>query len=70
MDSREKNVVADAASVEARDLDPAVVDDLGWRMIYFGCDYSDGDPLRWSPVVVELFMADWLWRKAFVRGPR
>lgn len=25
--------------------------------------YVDGDPLRWSPVVVELFMADWLPRK-------
>jgi len=27
------------------------------------CDYGDGDPLRWSPVVVELFMLDYLPRK-------
>ncbi len=24
------------------------------------CDYGDGDPLRWSPIVVELFMLDYL----------
>ena len=28
------------------------------------CDDGDGDPLRWSPVVVELFMLDYLPRKA------
>jgi hypothetical protein len=28
------------------------------------CDYGDGDPLRWSPIVVELFMLDFLPRKA------
>jgi len=27
-------------------------------------DYSDGDPLRWSPIAVELFMIDFLPRKA------
>lgn len=31
--------------------------------IDFCCDYVDGRPLRWSPVVVELFMASWLPRK-------
>jgi hypothetical protein len=31
--------------------------------IGFCADYVDGDPLRWSPVVVELFMADWVPRK-------
>lgn len=31
--------------------------------IDFCSDYVDGRPLRWSPVVVELFMADWLPRK-------
>jgi len=31
--------------------------------ISFGADYVDGRPLRWSPVVVELFMTDWLPRK-------
>ena len=31
--------------------------------INFAADYAGGDPLRWSPVVVELFMADWVPRK-------
>ena len=28
--------------------------------INFGCDYNHGGPLRWSPVVVEIFMTSWL----------
>jgi hypothetical protein len=31
--------------------------------IDFCADYVDGRPLRWSPVVVELFMAGWIPRK-------
>jgi hypothetical protein len=31
--------------------------------IDFSVDYVDGRPLRWSPMVVELFMADWIPRK-------
>ncbi len=31
--------------------------------IDFCADYVDGRPLRWSPVTVERFMADWLPRK-------
>jgi hypothetical protein len=31
--------------------------------IGFGSDYNHGGPLRWSPVVVEIFMTDWLTRK-------
>ena len=31
--------------------------------INFCADYVDGRPLRWSPVVVELFMANWIPRK-------
>jgi len=31
--------------------------------IDFGADYNHGGPLRWSPVVVELFMTSWLARK-------
>ncbi|MGH2747567.1 MAG: hypothetical protein ACRDKB_06550 [Actinomycetota bacterium] len=58
-----------AASVEAHGLDPAVIDDLACRVVDFGCDYSDGDPLRWSPTVVELFMTDWLPRKALLEAP-
>jgi hypothetical protein len=36
--------------------------------IDFCADYVDGRPLRWSPVVVELFMADWIPRKVLA-GP-
>jgi hypothetical protein len=32
-------------------------------VIDFCADYVDGRPLRWSPVVVELFMAGWIPRK-------
>jgi hypothetical protein len=31
--------------------------------IDFGADYNHGGPLRWSPVVVEIFMTNWLARK-------
>jgi hypothetical protein len=31
--------------------------------IDFGADYNHGGPLRWSPVVVEIFMVSWLARK-------
>lgn len=37
--------------------------DIASFAIDFCADYVDGRPLRWSPVVVELFMADWLPRK-------
>jgi hypothetical protein len=36
--------------------------------INFSTDYVDGRPLRWSPVVVELFMAGWIPRKVLA-GP-
>ena len=36
--------------------------------IEFCADYVDGRPLRWSPVVVELFMADWIPRKVMADG--
>jgi len=36
--------------------------------IEFCVDYVDGRPLRWSPVVVELFMADWVPRKVVSDG--
>jgi hypothetical protein len=44
----------------ASDGDEAFVVSLA---IDFCADYVDGRPLRWSPVVVELFMARWVLRK-------
>lgn len=37
--------------------------DIADLALDFGADYVDAGPLRWSPVVVELFLADWLPRK-------
>ena len=33
------------------------------QFLWFGTDYGPGDPLRWSPVVVEILLADWIPRK-------
>jgi hypothetical protein len=51
------------ASPFAHDLgDPdfaALLDSVLW----FGCDYGPGDPMRWSTVAVELLLSDWIPRK-------
>ena len=38
-------------------------EDVARLAIDFGADYNHGGPLRWSPVVVDIFMTDWLARK-------
>lgn len=38
-------------------------EDIVDTAIEFGADYNHGGPLRWSPVVVEIFMTSWLARK-------
>ena len=52
------------ASEFAADLD----DDGDYRslldeFIWFGADFGPGDPVRWSPVAVEIIMIDWIPRK-------
>jgi hypothetical protein len=37
--------------------------ELFGTLLWFGCDYGPGDPLRWSPVAVEIILTDWLPRK-------
>ena len=32
-------------------------------ILWFGTGYGPGDPLRWSPVAVEILLADWIPRK-------
>ncbi|MGH3568610.1 MAG: DUF6398 domain-containing protein [Pseudonocardia sp.] len=32
-------------------------------LLWFGTDYGPGDPLRWSPVTVEILLVDWIPRK-------
>jgi hypothetical protein len=46
----------------------AGLDDVDHRgllesLLWFGTDYGPGDPLRWSPVVVEIVLVDWIPRK-------
>lgn len=50
------------ASEHATNLDGEDAD-LFDAVLWFGCDYGPGDPLRWSPVAVEIFLTDWLPRK-------
>lgn len=40
-----------------------LAEDVVGTAIDFGADYNHGGPLRWSPVVVEIFMVSWLARK-------
>src|SRR6266516_3449404 len=44
-------------------LDDADHRDLLDQILWFGTDYGPGDPLRWSPVAVEILLADWIPRK-------
>ncbi|MBV9422558.1 MAG: hypothetical protein JOZ98_06590 [Solirubrobacterales bacterium] len=41
----------------------AGAEDVVETAIWFGADYNHGGPLRWSVVVVEIFMTSWLPRK-------
>lgn len=43
-------------------------EDVVATAIDFGADYNHGGPLRWSPVVVEIFMTGWIGRKV-IREP-
>jgi hypothetical protein len=38
-------------------------------LLWFGVDYGPGDPLRWSPVAVEILLADWIPRKIVAEVP-
>lgn len=44
-------------------LDDADRRDLLNSLLWFGTDYGPGDPLRWSPNAVEIFLVDWVPRK-------
>ncbi len=37
--------------------------DMLSSLLWFGTDYGPGDPLRWSPVAVEILLTDWVPRK-------
>ena len=44
-------------------LDETGMSDLLDAVLWFGSGYGGGDPLRWSPVSVEIFLVDWVPRK-------
>jgi|SRR5215469_226468 len=46
-----------------RPLDDADHRGLLDQFLWFGTDYGPGDPLRWSPVAVEILLAGWIPRK-------
>lgn len=52
-----------AAPDGVRWRDDEDAEDVVAAAIDFGADYNHGGPLRWSPVVVEIFMTSWLARK-------
>jgi hypothetical protein len=64
---REKLLAEFIASpfAQAVGLAPAVIRNLADSLVWFGCDYGPGDPLRWSPVSVEIVLSDWYPRKVF-----
>lgn len=51
------------ASPFGRSLDDQDRRGLLDQFLWFGTDYGPGDPLRWSPVAVEILLADWIPRK-------
>jgi hypothetical protein len=61
----ERQAIADGffASTFGAALDGPDQRDLLDSVLWFGTDYGPGDPLRWSPVSVEMLLADWFPRK-------
>ena len=68
-DERELLVADFAASPEAAGLpvlaEGSVPEIAAW-LVDFACDAGAGDPLRWSPIAVEILLADWLPEKAIL----
>ncbi len=69
-EERERLVDAFLASPEAAglgsDRDHTAV--ICHHLVDFACDYGAGDPLRWSPIAVEICLVDWFPRKVILEG--
>lgn len=52
-----------SAHASVGDATPGQVRELADPLVWFACDYGPGDPLRWSPVSVEIVLVDWYPRK-------
>lgn len=62
-DDRQRLIDRFFASPVGAPLDDRDRRDLLDTFLWFGCDYGPGDPMRWSPVAVEILLLDWLPRK-------
>ena len=51
------------SSSEGVPLDDRDHRQLFQSLLWFGTGYGPGDPMRWSPVTVEMLLADWIPRK-------
>lgn len=51
------------ASTYSRGMDTSDESDLLENLIWFGSGWAGSDPLRWSPVNVEILLVDWMPRK-------
>ncbi len=51
------------ASIYGARLDDSDHRGLLESLLWYGTDYGPGDPLRWSPVKVEILLDDWIPRK-------
>jgi hypothetical protein len=75
-EARDELVERFLASPPAPSVSVDDAEDLAHVMVWFACDYGPGDPLRWSPVSVEMFLTNFLARKATFpdrtlrRGPK
>jgi hypothetical protein len=63
---REELIAEFLASPHGRDHDHDDGIELLSALLSFGCDHGNGDPLRWSPVAVEILLNDWLPRRALL----
>lgn len=66
----EKAEIADAffASPFGAPLDRDDERDLLGSVLWFGTSYATGDPFLWSPVTVEMLLADWFPRKVIAEA--
>lgn len=62
-DARRELTTRFFSSPHAAGLDDPDHADLLDTILWFACDYGPGDPLRWSPVAIEILLDDWIPRK-------
>lgn len=57
-----RRFLATVFGADHRTVDPDLLDAILW----FGAEYGSGDPLRWSPALVEVLLTDWLPREVLL----